>query len=120
LASLVPTNKNMSSAQKHPEVVDDYLKKEIELSNILGPFSSASAPADHINRFGVIPKKHQPGKWRLITDLSFPEGNSVDLTMCSLKYITVGGKEGSPLRERVLNSQDRYKICLLSRPSSTS
>ena len=24
----------------------------------------------HISRFGVIPKPHQPGKWRLITDLS--------------------------------------------------
>ena len=28
----------------------------------------------NINRFGVIPKRHQPGKWRLITDLSYPHG----------------------------------------------
>ena len=43
--------------------------------------------------FGVIPKKHQPGKCRLITDLSFSEGRSVndaiDTSLCSLKYITV-------------------------------
>jgi len=83
----------MSSSQQHPEIIDDYLKKEVALSNILGPFPSLSCPAVHVNRFGVIPKKHQPGKWRLITDLSFPEDHSVndaiDSSMCSLKYISV-------------------------------
>ncbi len=47
----------------------------------------------HINRFGTIPKKHQPGKWRLITDLSYPEGKSVndaiDKSLCSLSYVSV-------------------------------
>ena len=47
----------------------------------------------HISRFGVIPKKHQPGKWHLITDFSFPKGASVnatiDTSLCSLKYISV-------------------------------
>ena len=43
---------------------------------------------------GQFPKKHQPGKWRLITDLSFPEGSSIindaiDPDICSLSYITV-------------------------------
>jgi len=46
-----------------------------------------------INRFGVIPIKHQPGKWHFITDLPFPEeksvNDSIDSTMCSLKYIIV-------------------------------
>jgi len=41
-AFLVSTNKNMSSAQQHPEIIDDYQKKEIEQSNIR-PFSSLSA-----------------------------------------------------------------------------
>jgi len=34
--------KNMSSSQQHPEIIDDYLKKEVALSNILGPFPSLS------------------------------------------------------------------------------
>ena len=57
----------------------------------------------HINRFGVIPKKHQQGKWHLIKGLSFPEGKSVndsiDPKLCSLKYITVEqvAKEGIAL-----------------------
>ena len=47
----------------------------------------------HINRFGVIPKRHQPGKWRLIIDLSYPKGRSVndaiDKSIYSLSYISV-------------------------------
>ena len=42
---------------------------------------------------GVIPKKHQPGKWRLIVDLSSPSGASVndfiDPSLCSLTYASV-------------------------------
>lgn len=60
---------------------------------MFGPFPPQSLPGLHINRFGTIPKKYQPGKWRLITDLSFPEGASVneaiDPALCSLSYITV-------------------------------
>jgi len=78
---------------KHPTIIDDYLRKEVESRNILGPFPSTSAPVVHISRFGVAPKKHQPGKWRLIRDLSFPEDSSVndtiDKALCSLKYISV-------------------------------
>ena len=46
-----------------------------------------------MNRFGVIPEGHNTGKWRLITDLSFPPGRSVndgvDPDLCSLTYTTV-------------------------------
>jgi hypothetical protein len=46
-----------------------------------------------VNRFGVIPEGHNTGKWRLITDLSFPPGRSVndgvDPDLCSLTYTTV-------------------------------
>ena len=83
----------MLSAKKNPRVVEDYLEKETEAGNILGPFPAVSAPKTHINRFGVIPKKYQPGKWGLITDLSFPEGGSVNdginPSLCSMAYITV-------------------------------
>ena len=61
---------------------------------MLGPFSDTeSLPPLHVNRFGVIPKGHNSGKWRLITDLSFPPGSSVnegiDAAFCSLSYTTV-------------------------------
>ena len=50
-------------------------------------------PPPHINHFGVIPKGHNTGKWRLITDLSFPPNLSIndgiDPSLCSLSYISV-------------------------------
>ena len=86
-------SRNMQSAIIHQDVVDQYLKQEVEQKNILGPFPKETAPDVHINRFGVIPKKHQVGKWRLITDLSYPEGSSIndgiDVNACSLSYVTV-------------------------------
>ena len=92
-ATYSSASRNMQSAILHQGVVDEYLKKEVEQGNILGPFPKETAPNVHINRFGVIPKKHQVGKWRLITDLSFPEGSSIndgiDTTACSLSYVTV-------------------------------
>ena len=43
-----------------------------------GPFPTPPFPSLHISRFGLIPKNNQPGKWRLILDLSSPEGHSVN------------------------------------------
>ena len=84
---------NMLSAKQNPEVVTNYLQSELADSNIIGTFPPHSLPGIHINRIGSIPKKHQPGKWRLITDLSAPKGSSVNDAinpqLCSLSYITV-------------------------------
>ncbi len=82
---------NMGSAREHPSVVTEYLAKELSLCRMLGPFNPESqTPPVHINR---IPKGHNTGKWRLVTDLSFPDGHSVndgiDRDLCSLTYSTV-------------------------------
>ena len=88
----VNTNQNLARrlSQQNKYVIEEYIQQEVEQGNILGP---GTAPKVHINKFGAIPKKHQPGKWRLITDLSFPEGKSmndaIDTKLCSLEYITV-------------------------------
>ena len=88
--------RNMHSAQKHPEVIQQYLDKECSLGRMLGPFREeelAGLPPCHFNRFGVIPKGVNTGKWRLITDLSFPPDASVndgiDPALCSLSYTSV-------------------------------
>ena len=68
---------NMHSANLHPEVISSYLHREISLGRMLGPFPHTfSAPELQVNRFGVIPKGHNTGKWRLITDLSFPRARA--------------------------------------------
>ena len=45
------------------------------------------------NRFGVIPKPHDPGKWRLIVDLFYPKGVSVtdgiSVTDSSMVYSSI-------------------------------
>lgn len=83
----------MQSALQHLEVIENYFQKELLQEQIWGPFPPHLAPSVHINHFGVIPNKRQPGKRQLITDLSFPEGASIndaiDPALCPLKYITV-------------------------------
>ena len=81
---------NMHSAREHSQVIDGYLAEEVELGRIVGPIHNPGGV--HVNRFGVIPKS-VPGKWRLITDLSAPQGYSVNdgiaKELCSLSYISV-------------------------------
>ena len=90
---MIPAKKNMLSANQNPEVVEKYIQAEVEKGNMLGPFSLDIFPSAHTNRSGVIPKKHQPGKWRIITDLSYPDGKSVndaiDKQVCSMKNVSV-------------------------------
>ena len=85
----------MMSAFQHPEPIAEYIEKELKRSRMLGPFPVGGRlqSAIQISRFGVIPKGHNEGKWRLITDLSYPTGHSVNdginPALCSLRYITV-------------------------------
>ena len=66
-------------------------KQKLQQEELLAP-TRQQLFVVYISRFGVIPKKHQPGKWCLILDLSFPKGKSVndgiDKDVCSLRYIT--------------------------------
>lgn len=72
--------------------MDEYLADELEKFRIAGPFKKTAIPEAHINRFGVIPKKHYHN-WRLIFDLPHPMGFSINdeipKYLCSLQYITV-------------------------------
>ena len=93
-AALKSAEKNLLSADHHPEVIAEYLQNEKRLGRMLGPFPvDMQLPHLHFNRIGVVPKGHNTGKWRVITDLSYPPGRSVndgiDDEMCSLSYISV-------------------------------
>ena len=93
-------NSNMHSAREHPEPIDRYVQEELRAGRILrlasgeaGESASGRRIQVHVSRFGVIPKPHQPGKWRLITDLSSPKGASVNdgvsPSLCSVSYASV-------------------------------
>ena len=117
---LRPAKRNIPSSYAHPDVVDKYLAHECKLGRVLGPWHTPPPCPLQISRFGVIPKKSQPGKWRLIVDLSFPEGASVNdgipPSYCSLRYpsidmgieqiLTIG--PGAQLSK--LDIKDAYRI----------
>lgn len=93
LSSLKSARNNLDGALQHPAIVEEYIAEEITQHRVVGPFSKSAVPRAHISRFGVIPKRHTPNKWRLIVDLSHPAGHSVNdgipKSLCSLSYVTV-------------------------------
>ena len=73
--SLQSAAHNMPSASLQPSVIDQYLLTEHKKGCVAGPFVISLIPNLHVSHFGVIPKKHQPEKWRLMSSLL---GHSVD------------------------------------------
>ena len=83
---------NMKSVQEHKEVVEQYIGVKCGAKRLLGSFNRDDYPHVQVSPFGVIPKS-EPGKWRLILDLSSPQGQSVNdgisKELCSLSYVSV-------------------------------
>ena len=73
-----PTNINHKGANEFPEAIDEYLSNEIKLGSTMGPFDIPP----FVTRIGISPlssrEKKNSGKRRIILDLSFPEGASVN------------------------------------------
>ncbi len=83
---------NMASTMHHPEPVTEYLATEVKAGRIV-EIPKEYTETVQISRFGVIPKSNQPGKWRLVLDLSSPDGASVndgiDSELCSIAFASV-------------------------------
>ena len=73
--------------QEHREVVETYIQGERMTGRLLGPFQRRKFLDVQVSPFGVIPKS-EPGKWRLIEDLSSPEGSSVLRELFSVMYVS--------------------------------
>ncbi len=90
---LTPARRNTPSTHEQEHVVEQYLSREVTASRIIGPFPLGAVPDLQFSHMGVIPKGHIPGSWRLITDLSFPPGESVndgiEPAFCSLSCTSV-------------------------------
>ena len=94
------TSLNLHSIKKQPTssictptVVEEYLQTEVDCGRLAGPYSQSELAAVHTSRVGIISKRHQPGKWWLIVDLSYPKGHSVNDgirgSLCELHYIII-------------------------------
>ena len=86
------TRRNMHTAYEHPDVVRKYLDREVQLQHLF-PLTTGETLAESRMQFGVIPKRGQEGKWRLIVDLSSPPELSVNARvtqdLCSISYTSV-------------------------------
>jgi len=59
-------------------VIDEFIATELAAGRVLGPVEPVHTRSIHIYRFGLVPKGHASGNWRLIVDFSFPSGGSVN------------------------------------------
>lgn len=91
-AECKPAKGNMKSVEEHKEVVEQYIGVECGEKRLLGPFNRKEYRWVQVSPFGVIPKS-EPGRWRLIQNLSAPPGHSVNdgisKDLCSLSYVSV-------------------------------
>ena len=81
--------RNHPSAYEHPGVVRSAIQTEVQAGRLV----PATHPV-HTSPMGLVPKSSScPNKFRLILDLSFPRGHSlndgIDPLHCSLKYIAI-------------------------------
>ena len=88
-----PCSRNMISAYKNPQPVEEYLALELAAGRIIGIIDLQTMPETQVSCFGVIPKTNQPGKWWLILDLSSPKDLSVNdeipKELCSMQYASI-------------------------------
>jgi hypothetical protein len=68
--------RNHQSALDHPRIVEEKLTKEIRAGRMLGPFPAPVFPRYCVSPLGLT-KKKEPGKFRVIHDLSFPRGGGL-------------------------------------------
>lgn len=70
--------KNHDSANKHPQHIRDFLRKEVQLGGILGPFSEPPfTPWVNTAPLMTRPKRESQAR-RVILDLSYPAGKGVN------------------------------------------
>lgn len=69
--------RNHISALNNSSKVSEKLSKELALGRISGPFTQPPFSNLSVSPLGLVPKK-DPGKFRLIHNLSYPKGQSIN------------------------------------------
>lgn len=70
-------SRNHMSALQYPKIVWKKLQDEIAEGRVAGPFPDPPFPNLIVSPIGLVPKS-TPGEFRLIFDLSFPKGDSIN------------------------------------------
>ena len=89
------SNSQLDVRQGTPGVISAYIQNEVSRGHIghVGPTEVAKQLNIQLDPLGAIPKKNRPDAWRLIMDLSSPQGFSVNDGIpkedCSFHYVSV-------------------------------
>ena len=82
-------SKNHLSVQENFSVAQEKIQKELSKGRMAGPFLAPPFKNFRISPLGIIPKK-QENSFRLIQDLSYPKGNSINsfipTEFCAVQY----------------------------------
>ena len=110
-SNLRSAGRNLKSADDNPQVISDYLKREVALGRLFQLPPALTSQSIHISPCGAIPKKYKPGKWRLIVDLSSPAGHSInDVISKELSSVTYASLDTAVTLARALG-----RGCLLAK-----
>ena len=101
---------NHQSALQAATIVEQKLRHEISLGRVAGPFQEIPFPNFQSSPLGLVPK-HDPGKFRLIHDLSFPKGDSINF-YTSKEFTTVQYESLDRVVELVMSCGPR---CLIAK-----
>ena len=83
---------NWPSVSKYNQAVSKVLTNDVVRGRKAGPFATPPFKNFVGSPMGAFPKKHSPDKYRVIHDLSWPPGASINEGIdldCSVQYITV-------------------------------
>ncbi|XP_061195748.1 uncharacterized protein LOC133203975 [Saccostrea echinata] len=70
-------SKNLNSAFQNPQVISSKIQKEILAGRVYGPFEIKPRPDLQCSPLGLVEKK-EPGEYRMIHHLSYPENKSIN------------------------------------------
>lgn len=100
---ILSTCMNMQLARQCKQKIDKFFANEFARDGSRGHWTTPHSllPMAHMNHLGEVSKR-TPGKYRMIVDLSFPEGHSPNDRnlglLCSLAYTSVEDAVESVLR----------------------
>ena len=99
---LVRRSGTMYEATQHSSIIGEYLEREVREKIVWKMGESPQVTGVQLSPFGVIPKKRKPGRWRLIVNLSAPEGSSVNdgiaKELSRVEYLQDRGSHSSSCR----------------------
>lgn len=66
------------SMSENPLAITQYIAEECALGHVVGQLPGEVSQLVHCSPIGLVPKGRGTGQWRMIVNLSYPEGRSIN------------------------------------------